>query len=59
MADWRDELDDLLALESGLTDWEVGFIDSIDLRRDLDRPMSTKQIAMVRQVWDRRCGSKT
>ena len=35
-------LDDLLNLEDGLSDWEIGFLDSINDRRDSD--LTPKQL---------------
>lgn len=53
----RGELDDLLALDEGLSDWEVAFIESI-ATRFANAPMTftENQVAKLHQVWDRRCG---
>lgn len=45
-------LDDLLAAEEGLTDWEVRFIESLDKQRDF--PFSDKQIATLKKICDER-----
>ena len=54
-------LDELLAVESGLTDWEVGFIESLDKRREsafggLLWAPSSQQAAKVEGIWGERCG---
>lgn len=56
----RGEIDDLLAVESGLTDWEVGFIESVSRRVENGRlPLTDKQAATLHRIWDRVCGSVT
>jgi hypothetical protein len=51
------ELDDLLALEEGLTDWEVDFLETL-ATRFANAPMSITegQVRKLHQIWDRRCG---
>lgn len=49
---WSGELDDLLALDEGLSDWEVSFIDSVnDMRRE-HGSVTPKQVLKIRQIWD-------
>ena len=54
-----DEVDDLLALEDGLTDWEVGFVqrmrEEIDARRMIGDSLTPSQAAKIHEIWDRRC----
>jgi len=38
---WERTLDELLRAESGLTDWDIGFIDSMDKLRGRTPPCST------------------
>ena len=52
---WQGELDDLLALEEGLTGWEVEFVESVEKRRQDGRDLTDGQIAKIHQIWDRRC----
>ena len=49
------ELEDLLALESGLTDWEVEFIESLDARLRDGPDLTARQIGKLHKIWDRRC----
>ncbi len=53
---WQGELDDLLKLETGLTDWEVKFVERLDVCRGCDIPPSDGQIEKLHQMWDERCG---
>lgn len=46
-------LDDLLAVEDGLSEWEVEFIDSLDRNRDVD--LSDKQADKLKQLHERHC----
>jgi hypothetical protein len=52
----RGELDDLLALDEGLTGWEVEFIESLS-RRLADAPLSLTdgQARKLHQIWEREC----
>ena len=47
-----DEIEDLLAVEHGLTPWEVDFLDDMDGRERF----TAKQAEKVHQIWDRLCG---
>ena len=50
----RGELDDLLGLEEGLTDWEIGFLQSLADRLELrPLPLSDKQIGVLHRMWDK------
>lgn len=49
--DWEQLLDDLLDLESGLTEWELGFIESLDKWRGRD--LSEKQEATLQRIADK------
>ena len=44
----RGMIDELLEVESGLTNWEVDFLESID-RRDFLTPAQDRKL---RQIWD-------
>ena len=46
-------LDDLLALESGLSAWEMDFLDSL-AERDLDR-LSDRQAEILEELWLDHC----
>jgi hypothetical protein len=48
----RDHLADLLALDSGLTAWEVDFIDSVS---KWDGDLTPKQIKTIYKIYERRC----
>ena len=48
----REHLKDLLDLESGLTPWEVEFIDSLDGWRG---PFTTKQSELIYKIYEKRC----
>ena len=56
------ELDDLLKAESGLTDWEADFIDSLNDRRNNEPEIVTtfiftdRQAEVVAEIWDKACG---
>lgn len=53
----RGEIGDLLALEEGLTPWEVDFIESISQRLENGPlPLTEKQITKIHELWDRHCG---
>jgi len=43
-------VDDCIARESRLTDWERGFVDSINAQ---GRPLSEKQAATLDALWER------
>jgi len=50
------ELDDLLALEGGLTAWEIDFVDSVNKAVEAGNNLSPKQQAVIHKIWDRLCG---
>ena len=52
MVPWEGELDDLQKVESGLTAWEIDFIDSMDRLRG--RSLSDRQIETLHKIWDKR-----
>ena len=52
----RGELADLLALEGGLTAWEIDFLDSINRAVEAGNRLSPKQEAVLHKIWDRLCG---
>ena len=54
---WSAELDDLLALDEGLTDWEVNFVTSVDDMRRWRGYVTTRQAQTIAKVWDRRIGN--
>lgn len=39
--------------ESQMTEWEVGFMDSIRRQLEKDRPLSEKQTETLDRVWER------
>lgn len=47
-------LDALLALEEGLTAWEVEFVDDLD-RNWRDRELSDKQARALAAIYEKRC----
>lgn len=49
--DEENMLDELLDCESGLTEWEVEFIDSLDCKRQ--RPLTQKQSDKLLDIWER------
>jgi hypothetical protein len=48
----REHLDELLALDSGLSDWEVNFIESVSHRDD---NLTEKQINIIYEIYERHC----
>lgn len=52
-------LNELLALDEGLTDWEVGFIESLDAARGMGFTFTERQRVKLRQVWNDRLGPRT
>jgi len=58
LATWRGELADLVNLESGLSDWELRFIEDVTarLKAHLNWTPSPKQRAVIAKIWDRECG---
>ena len=49
----REHLSDLLALERGLTQWEVDFTDAVD-KRALD-DLSQAQMEKIYEIYEKRC----
>ena len=56
-AHWSDEyarmLDDCEKRESKLSDWEIGFIDSISMQIAAGRIPTAKQIERLEAIWER------
>ena len=55
---YADLLDDLLDVESGMSDWEVSFVDSVDQRRQQvgpAMPLTDKQRAKIDELWMEHC----
>ena len=50
------EVDDLLNLESGLTPWEMDFLDSVRSQMEQGRTLSARQASVIHRIWDRLCG---
>jgi hypothetical protein len=54
---WADEyltmIDDCEKRESKLTEWEVGFLDSIKSQVGRDKPLSVKQVETLDRIWER------
>ncbi|MBE3117486.1 MAG: hypothetical protein IMZ50_01855 [Candidatus Atribacteria bacterium] len=48
MIPWEDELDDLLKAESGLTPWEIDFVESMDKLRG--RNVTDKQLNTLHKI---------
>jgi hypothetical protein len=54
-------LDELLALEDGLTDYEVDFVEDMSRRRDgagvdnLNTWLTSKQVALLERIHSERC----
>jgi len=48
----KDHLEDLLAVEAGLTDWEIGFIENL---ANWEGDFTQKQIGMIYKIYERRC----
>lgn len=55
MTDYKEELEDLLKLKSGLTDWEVRFIDSCHRQLKFKSDLSEKQQDRIRKIWWEKC----
>lgn len=57
MTHWSDEytsmLDDCEKREERLTDWERGFVDSLQKQIENDRLPSKKQIETLENTWER------
>lgn len=51
--DYEDMVKELLDLESGLTDWEITFLDSMIEWFEQGRRPTSKQAAQISKVWDR------
>ena len=51
---WEGLLDDLLEKESGLTYWEIDFLESLERLRD--SWISDKQLAVLERLHERLCG---
>jgi len=55
MSDWRQMLKDCLRLEEGLTDWEVGFVESLNHKADQARWTPTdRQAAILQEIWEKK-----
>ena len=50
----RKMLKDLLNVESGLSDWEVNFIDSLS-KRAVYLNFSPKESAIIERLWGSKC----
>ena len=54
---WTEEylqmIEDCEKRESRLTEWEVGFIDSIAKQLERERPLSPKQLETLDGIWER------
>lgn len=57
MTTWIDEymtlVEDCENRESRLTEWEIGFVDSIRHRLEKELPLSAKQTEMLDKIWER------
>lgn len=52
MTDERKMCRDMLALNEGLTEWEIQFLESIDKQLESGRSLSQKQSDALRQIWE-------
>lgn len=50
------EINDLLDLEDGLSDWELTFIESVNDQLDHGAVLTEKQTAKLHQIWARHLG---
>lgn len=41
------DVNDLLALDNGLSSWEIQFLDSVSKQLDAKRPLSSKQHSII------------
>jgi len=58
---WVRELMDLLDIDEGLSDWEVGFIEDmhrIFIATDTKKEPSARQKEKVAEIWDQHCGKE-
>lgn len=53
MGEWLTMIEDCEKRQSKLTEWEVGFIDSIRKRIDDDLPLTEKQEEKLNAIWER------
>lgn len=57
MATWADEyltmIEDCERRESRLTEWEVGFLDSIRHRLEGGKPLTERQTETLEKIWER------
>jgi len=51
----RGEVADLLALDAGMNDWELKFVESIDRWLGSGRDLSEKQAGALHWTWDKLC----
>lgn len=52
--DWQEMLDALLALDSGLSGWEMDFLESLDDLR-ARACLTDRQFAKLEELWFDRC----
>lgn len=48
--EWRSMIKELLAVESGLSDWDIEFLDSVNTQ---NFPITEKQGAMIEKIYRR------
>ncbi len=55
---WYVELGDLLDVDDGLSDYELGFVESMSLNCDQYENYipTAKQKAKIAEIWDKHCG---
>ena len=51
----KNEITDLLDVSSGLTDWEVSFVEDIFRELSYNKILSFKQVTKVHELWDKHC----
>jgi hypothetical protein len=52
----KEKLDEILEKDSGLSGWEMDFIENMD-KNWRERNMSEKQDSTLSKIWERQCNS--
>lgn len=50
----QEMLDELLELESGLSEWEIGFIDNMAVQLERKQKLTLKQHDKLKEIWRKR-----
>lgn len=51
--EWQEMINDCQERESKLTEWEEGFIDSIEEQLDERQSLSPKQVEILERIWEK------